>query len=258
MPNDPSGVIDFNCDMGESFGAYKMGLDEEVIRHITSANIATGFHAGDPNWMAATVALATQHGVQIGAHPAYPDLVGFGRRDMDLPPGDIPNLLTYQIGALAAFVPGKILQHVKPHGAMYNRAVRDPRLAEAVVQAIQRYDPDMIHVVLAGSLWEEIARKAGARVAREAFADRAVAPDGTLVPRSHPGAVFQEVDQVVRQVLKIATEGRVATVGGGEIAFPADTICLHGDNPEAIRLAQCVRRELERAGVTPRPMREIV
>lgn len=258
MPNDPSGTIDFNCDMGESFGAYKMGLDEEVIRYITSANVATGFHAGDPNWMATTVGLAMEHSVQIGAHPAYPDLAGFGRRDMELSERDIANSLTYQIGALAAFVPGKTLQHVKPHGAMYNRAVKDAKLAAAIVQAIRRYDERLIHVVLAGSVWEKVAVDAGVRVAREAFADRAIAADGTLVPRSQPGSVFHDPDQVVAQVLKIATEGRVTTVNGDEIPFQADSICLHGDNPDAVRLAHTVRAELERAGVTPRPMCEIV
>ncbi len=259
MPkNPPSGQIDFNCDMGESFGAYKMGLDDEIIKHVTSVNVACGFHGGDPDWMAHTVRIAEEAGVGIGAHPSYPDLQGFGRRDMSLTAAEVRSAVKYQAGALAAFTKGHRLQHVKPHGAMYNKAVRDREQATAIVQAVREFDPDIIHVVLAGSLWEHVARDAGARVARECYADRAVTPQGQLVPRSQPGAVIHDEEAVVRRSLKLVTEGRVVAVDGTEIEFRADTICLHSDTPGAVRLAQSVRRELESAGVSIRPLAQIV
>ena len=255
---DVAGVIDFNCDMGESFGSYKLGLDEEIIKHITSANVAAGFHAGDPDWMARTVALAEAEGVSIGAHPSYPDLVGFGRRSMALSPTEVGNSVTYQMGALAAFTRDHRLQHVKPHGAMYNRAVVDEAEAAAIVEAIRAYDPELIHMVLAGSLWEEVARRAGVRVARECFADRAVTPEGRLVPRSQSGAVIHDEEEVVKRSLKLATEGRVFAVDGSEIDFRADSICLHGDTAGAVALAGAVRGELEAAGVEIRPLRDFI
>ena len=257
MPG-PTGAIDFNCDMGESFGSYEMKFDREIVRHVSSINVATGFHAGDPDWMRASVELAAQHNVAVGAHPSYPDLVGFGRRDMALSPAEVKNAVTYQIGALAAFTGERRLQHVKPHGAMYNKAVRDPAEAAAIVEAIREFDPGLIHVVLAGSEWERLAREAGVRVAREAYSDRAITPEGTLVPRSRPGAVIHEPDEVVARVLKIATEGRVVTVDGDEIPFEADTICLHGDNPGAVEIAAAVREALDGAGIAVKPMAQIV
>jgi UPF0271 protein len=244
--------------MGESFGAYKLGLDEEVIRHVTSVNVAAGFHAGDPNWMAHTVKLAETNGVAIGVHPAYPDLAGFGRRDMNLSPDEVRNAVTYQIGALAAFAKGHRLQHVKPHGAMYNKAVRDAAEAGAIIDAVKAYDPSLILVVLAGSQWEKLARAAGLRVAREAYSDRAITPQGTLVPRSQPGAVIHNEEAVIERTMKIACEGRVVAVDGKEIEFRADTICLHGDTPGALKLAAEIRRELARAGVQVRPMRDFI
>ena len=257
MPG-PTGAIDFNCDMGESFGSYEIKFDREIVRYVSSINVATGFHAGDPNWMRASVELAAQHNVAVGAHPSYPDLVGFGRRDMALSPSEVKNAVTYQIGALAAFTGERRLQHVKPHGAMYNKAVRDPAEAAAIIEAIREFDPGLIHVVLAGSAWERLAREAGVPVAREAYSDRAITPEGTLVPRSQPGAVIHEPDEVVARVLKIATEGRVATVDGDEIPFAADTICLHGDNPGAVEIAAAVREALDGAGIAVKPMAQIV
>ena len=254
----PNGVIDFNCDMGESFGAYKMGLDEQIVKFVTSVSIACGAHAGDPDWMAHTVKIAEAAGVGIGAHPSYPDLQGFGRRDISLTPEEVRNVVKYQVGALAAFTKGHRLQHVKPHGAMYNKAVRDRDQATAIVQAVREYDPDLVHVVLAGSLWEQVARDAGVRVARECYADRAVTPQGQLVPRSQPGAVIHDEEQVVKRSLKLATEGRVVAVDGTEIDFLADTICLHGDTAGAVKLAEAVRKELEAAGVKVRPLSQIV
>ena len=258
MTNGPTGRIDLNPDIGESFAGYQLGLDSEIIKYITSANIATGFHAGDPDWMARTVSLAVENGVGIGAHPAYPDLAGFGRRNMDLTPDEVRNAVTYQAGALAAFAPARKLQHVKPHGALYNTAVTDAAIAEAVVSAIKAFDPDVIHVVLAGSRWESIARSQGVRVARECYADRAVTPEGTLVPRSQPGAVIHDPDAVVERSLKLATEGRVTAIDGTEIDFAADSICLHGDTAGAVELAAAVRGGLEAAGVEITPMNELV
>ncbi|MEX0763424.1 MAG: 5-oxoprolinase subunit PxpA [Dehalococcoidia bacterium] len=253
-----AGTIDFNADIGESFGAYKMGRDEEIIRCVTSVNIATGFHAGDPDEMARIVAMAEETGTKIGAHPAYPDLVGFGRRDMALSPSEVCNAVKYQVGALSAFTSGHRLQHVKPHGAMYNRAARDADTAAAIVKAIREFDPGLIHVVLAGSVWEEVATDAGVRVARECFADRAVTAEGALVPRSQPGAVIHDEEEVVRRSLKLVTEGRVTAVDGTEIDFQADTICMHGDTEGAVKLAAAVRAELESAGVQVKPMSEII
>ncbi len=254
----PTGIIDFNSDLGESFGSYRMGLDEDIIRQVTSVNVATGFHAGDPDWMAKTVKLAEENGVQVGAHPAYPDLVGFGRRDMSLSPDEIRNAVTYQVGALAAFTDGHRLQHVKPHGAMYNKAVRDAAEATAIVEAVKAFDPSLIHVVLAGSGWEKIARAAGVRIARECYADRAVTPQGGLVPRSQPGAVIHDEEQVIERSMRLATEGKVQAVDGTDIDFHADSICLHGDTDGAVELAAALRKELQAAGVQIKPMSEIV
>ena len=242
-------AIDFNADIGESFASYRMGLDEEIVKHITSANIACGFHAGDPDWMARTVELAEENSVGIGAHPAYPDLSGFGRRDMSLSPDEIANIITYQVGALSAFTTSKKLKHVKPHGALYNRAVADVDTAAAVVKAIRKIDEDLIHVVLANSVWEDVARNENARVARECYADRAVTPEGTLVPRSQPGSVIHDPDEVTQRSLRLATEGKVTASDGNDIDFSADTICLHGDNPGAVEMAASVRREFEGAGI---------
>ena len=258
MTNGVTGKIDFNADIGESFAGYELGLDSEIVKYITSANIATGFHAGDPDWMAKTVSLAVENGVGIGAHPAYPDLAGFGRRNMDLTPVEVHNAVTYQVGALAAFAPDRKLQHVKPHGALYNTAVGNAAVAEAIVLAVQAFDPDLIHVVLAGSQWESIAKKHGVRVARECYADRAVTPEGSLVPRSQPGAVVHDPETVVERSLKLATEGKVTAIDGTEIDFSADSICLHGDTAGAVELAGAVRGSLEAGGVAITPMDKLV
>jgi UPF0271 protein len=258
MSPEPTGVIDFNADIGESFAGYKLGFDEEIVRYITSANIATGFHAGDPDWMALTVELAEKNGVGIGAHPAYPDLSGFGRREMALTPKEIHNSVKYQVSALMAFSSNHRLQHVKPHGALYNRAVRDEQVAKAIVDAVKSIDKDLIHVVLAGSVWEKVARAEGVRVARECYADRAVTPEGTLVPRSQPGAVVHDENEVVSRSKMLATEGKVVAVDGTVIDFSADSICLHGDTAGAVQLAGAVRGELEAAGVKITRMSDIV
>lgn len=244
--------------MGESFGMYKMGFDEEVIKYITSANIACGFHAGDPMWMRHTVRLAEEHGVAVGAHPSYPDLVGFGRRNMAVSPDEARNDVIYQIGALQAFTRAKKLQHVKPHGAMYNQAVNDKALARAICEAVLEVDPGIVLVALAGSPWVKLAQEMGLRVAREIFADRALNDDGTLVPRSRPGAVIENIEEVVERSLKMVTEGKAVSINGKEIEVQAESLCLHGDTPGAVEMARALKRELEAAGVQIVPMGQMV
>ena len=250
--------IDFNCDMGESFGAYKMGFDEEVIKYVTSANVACGFHAGDPGWMRETVRLAEAHGVAVGAHPSFPDLQGFGRRNIVVSPEDAKNDVIYQIGALTAFTEKKKLQHVKPHGAMYNMSADGGELAKAICQAVLEVDPELVLVVLAGTPWVEVAREMGVRVAREAFADRALNADGTLVSRSKPGAVIHDVDEVVERSVKMVTRGKATAITGEEIDVRADTFCLHGDTPEATDMAAALRSKLLAAGVEIVPLNKLV
>ena len=250
--------IDFNCDMGESFGMYKMGFDEEVIKHITSANIACGFHAGDPMWMRHTVDLAQRHGVAIGAHPSFPDLNGFGRRNMIVSPDEAKNDVTYQVGALQAFTADKKIQHVKPHGAMYNMAVNDESLAQAICESILEIDPEMILVALAGSRWLDIAEDMGLKVAREIFADRALNADGTLVSRSQPGSVIHDTAEVVERSLRMVTEGKATAITGEQIDVQADSLCLHGDTPGAVEMAASLKRELEAADVEILPLARIL
>lgn len=246
--------VDLNCDVGESFGNYKLGFDEELMPYISSANIACGFHAGDPIVMKQTVHWAEEVGTAIGAHPGFPDLIGFGRRDMQVSPEEARNYVIYQVGALQAFTETKRLQHVKPHGALYNMGARNEELARAVAKGIQEVDPNLILVGLAGSAWISVGREIGLRVASEVFADRALNPDGTLVPRSQPQAVIYEVKEVVARVLKIVTEGKAVAVNGEEIEVRGDSICLHGDTLGAMVLARTLRQSLEAAGVAVVPM----
>ena len=250
--------IDFNCDMGESFGMYKMGFDEEVIKHISSANIACGFHAGDPMWMRKTVDLAEQHGVAVGAHPSYPDLNGFGRRNMNATPEEVRNDVVYQAGALKAFTSNRNLQHVKPHGAMYNQAVDDADLGKSICEAVLEVDSNIILLALAGSTWIDVAKGMGMRVAREVFADRAVNSDGTLVPRSKEGSVIHDINEVVERSLRMVTEGKILSVEGDIVEVEADSICLHGDTPGAVDMAKTLKREFLAAGVEVKQLRDIV
>ena len=250
--------IDFNCDMGESFGMYKMGFDEEVIKHISSANIACGFHAGDPMWMRKTVDLAEQHGVGVGAHPSYPDLNGFGRRNMNATPEEVRNDVVYQAGALKAFTSNQNLQHVKPHGAMYNQAVDDADLGKSICEAVLEVDSNIILLALAGSTWIDVAKGMGMRVAREVFADRAVNSDGTLVPRSKEGSVIHDTNEVVERSLRMVTEGKILSVEGDIVEVEADSICLHGDTPGAVDMAKTLKREFLAAGVEVKQLRDIV
>ena len=250
--------IDINCDMGESFGMYKMGLDDEVIKHVSSASIACGFHAGDPMWMRHTVKLAEDHGVAVGAHPSFPDLVGFGRRNMSVEPEEAKADLVYQIGALQAFTSDKRLQHVKPHGAMYNQAVNDEALARAICEALLETDRELALLALSGSQWVAIARDMGLRVAREVFADRALNADGTLVSRSAPGSVLHDVDEVAERSVQMVVRGVATAVTGEEIEVEADSICIHGDTPGAVEMAMAVRQRLENGGVEIVPLGQIV
>ena len=250
--------IDFNCDMGESFGMYKMGLDEEVIKHITSANIACGFHAGDPNWMRTTVKLAEEHGVAIGAHPSFPDLSGFGRRAMNASALEVKNDVIYQMGALQAFTGAKRLQHVKPHGAMYNMAVDDQDLATAICEAVLEVDPYIVLLALAGSQWISVAEDLGLRVGREIFADRALNTDGTLVSRSKEGSVIHDIQEVVDRSLRMVTEGKAVAISGEVIDVEADSLCLHGDTPGAVDMAQALKQALLAEDVEVTPLGELV
>ena len=241
--------IDINCDMGESFATYELGNDKEMIKYISSANIACGFHAGDPGWMRKTVTLAEKHGVSIGAHPSFPDLKGFGRRNMDVSPKEVEDDVTYQIGALAAFTKTKRLAHVKPHGSMYNMAANDENLAEAICNAVLKFDKEMILIVLAGTKWVNIAQNMNLQVAQEVFADRAFAANGSLVPRGKPGAVIHDIDTVVKRSVKMITEKKVTSITGEEIKLEMDTLCVHSDTPNATKLASKINHALVSAKV---------
>lgn len=246
--------IDLNSDLGESFGNYKLGMDDEVIPLISSANIACGFHAGDPGVMRRTIALARENGVAVGAHPGFPDLLGFGRRNLDASLDEIKDYVTYQVGAIQAFASaqGMQLQHVKPHGALYNMAFQNPAIWEAVAEAVAALDKNLILFVLAGdnrSDLEALGTKYGIRIGFEFFGDRAYNRDGSLVSRKLPGAVIHDHQMVAEKVLKMVQEGKVVCIDGSEIDLAADTICVHGDNPSALALVKKMRETLEAAGV---------
>jgi 5-oxoprolinase (ATP-hydrolysing) subunit A len=253
-------TIDLNSDMGESYGVYSLGHDEALLDYVSSANVACGFHAGDPRIMGQTVALAVEKGVSLGAHPGFPDLVGFGRREMRVNADEVTTDVLYQLGALEALgrAAGLPLRHVKPHGALYNQAARDGRLARAVVEAVVLYDRELILVGLPGSEVEAAAAAAGVRYAREAFADRAYNADGTLASRRLTGALVTDPAEVARRAVRMVTQGRVTSIDGKEIELAPDTICIHGDTPGAVELARTVRATLEASGVAIRPMAEVV
>ncbi|WP_395642308.1 LamB/YcsF family protein [Rudaea sp.] len=244
-------VIDLNCDMGESFGVWKMGDDAGVMPWVSSVNIACGFHAGDFMTIQRTVILAAEHGVAIGAHVSLPDLQGFGRREMALSPAEAHAATLYQIGALAAFAhaQGQRLHHVKPHGALYNMAAKDARLADAIAHAVRDLDPRLILVGLAGSALPHAGAQLGLVVAHEAFADRRYRADGLLTPRHEDGAVIHEVDAAVAQAIQIATQGRARTRDGKLVDIRADTLCVHGDRPDAAAFAHRLNEALHKAGV---------
>ncbi|MDQ2687633.1 MAG: LamB/YcsF family protein [Armatimonadota bacterium] len=253
-------TVDLNADLGESFGAYTLGEDEAMLALVTSANIACGFHAGGPDVMARTVAAAVHAGVALGAHPGLPDLAGFGRRVMAVTPEEGYNLTTYQIGALAAFARrhGRNLQHVKPHGALYNTAERQPPLAQAIAQAVRDFDGGLFLFALSGGVLAQAGRDLGLRIAQEVFADRTYQADGALTPRTSPDALIHDPAEAARRMVRLLTEGVIVTADGTEIALTADTICLHGDQPGAAARAQVLRQELERHGIAIRPPGEDV
>jgi 5-oxoprolinase (ATP-hydrolysing) subunit A len=252
----PRIMIDINCDMGESFGPWQMGADEQVMPHITSANVACGAHAGDPSVMRRTVRLARAANVAVGAHPGYADLQGFGRREMQADPVEIEDALIAQIGALTALAraEGVAVQHVKAHGALYNQAARDARLAAAVARAIKACDASLIMFGLPNSPLLDAGRGEGLRVAAEGFADRSYEPDGSLTPRSRAGAVIDEVDVVVARAVRMVRDGVVLTADGRPIALAVQTICVHGDTPGAATLVARIAAALRDAGVTLAPV----
>src|SRR5262245_1624609 len=248
--------MDINCDMGESFGPWTMGADAEVMPNITSANVACGAHAGDPRVMRRTIRAAKALGVSVGAHPGFADLQGFGRREMQADPGEVEDSLIAQIGAVAAMAraEGTALRHVKAHGALYNQAARDRRLADAIAKAIKAFDASLVMFALPKSHMVDAAVAAGLRVAAEGFADRAYEPDGSLTPRSRPGAVIHDVTLVVDRAVRMARDGVVLTPDGQEIAMKVDTICVHGDTPGAPELTRRIRAGLEAAGIHVRAL----
>jgi UPF0271 protein len=247
--------VDLNSDLGEGYGPWTVGDDLALLEVVTSANVACGFHAGDPRTMERTVAAAADRGVVIGAQVSYPDLVGFGRRAMEVAPADLSADVLYQLGGLEAFarVAGTRVRYVKPHGALYNRTVVDPVQAAAVADAIRLYDSSLPVLTLPGSALARAAHAAGVPVVAEGFADRAYTSDGHLVPRTEPGAVVTDETEVVARAVRMVTEGRVAAHGGGEVSLAVGSLCVHGDTTGAARLARAVRDGLEAAGVALQP-----
>jgi UPF0271 protein len=242
--------IDLNCDMGESYGAWKMGADSEVMPFITSANIACGFHGGDPATIRKTVRLAVDNGVAIGAHPSLPDLMGFGRRVMRVSPQEMYDLVVYQAGAVEAFAraAGAKLHHIKCHGALYNMAAIDEGLSEAMVRAAK--DLGVMLYVLSNSKNFSIAKKAGIPVAGEVFADRGYSDDGTLAPRDKPGGMIEDKQESVKHALRMVEEGHVVSLSGKKVPVAADTLCLHGDQPGAAEFAKAIRKAFTDRGIT--------
>ncbi|MCH1626164.1 LamB/YcsF family protein [Ferdinandcohnia quinoae] len=243
-------TIDLNCDLGESFGAYKIGNDKQVLQYITSANIACGFHAGDPHVMQKTVKIAKDYRVAVGAHPGFQDLVGFGRRNMTVSPSDVYDLVLYQLGALSAFCRANdvLLHHVKPHGALYNIAAIDSTIAEAIANATRSFDSTLLYYGLAGSKMIEAGDKAGLRTVSEVFADRTYQLDGTLTPRTEKNSVIHDPEKATHQVLQMLTNGTVQTVCGATIPIKAESICVHGDNEQAILFVKALREMLVKEG----------
>lgn len=248
--------IDLNCDMGESFGAYKLGNDEEVIELISSANIACGFHAGDPNVMNKTVKMAKEQGVGIGVHMGYPDLLGFGRRDIDIAKDDLINYIIYQIGALQAFCKkhGVEIQHIKSHGSMGNMSYVNHTVADAVTDAILQVVPNTKLFVIANTVVHKLATEKGIAVVREVFADRTYTNDGTLVSRKQEGAVIKDPEKAADQVLQMVLNGKVTTIDGKVIEMGADSICVHGDTQGALEIVRRVKSKLEENNVTIAPV----
>ncbi|MDJ0331356.1 5-oxoprolinase subunit PxpA [Planococcus sp. S3-L1] len=243
--------VDLNCDMGESFGAYQMGNDEEILNYVTSANIACGFHAGDPSTMRKTVKLALEKNVGMGAHPGLQDLVGFGRRNMALSPQEAYDLVVYQIGALSGFVKaeGGQLQHVKAHGALYNMAVKNASLSEAIAEAVYKIDPELVLFGLSGSEIIKAGEKIGLRTANEVFSDRTYQIDGSLTPRTESNALITDPQIAINQVVRMVKENKVATVEQTDVALEAETICIHGDGINALAFALQISKSLKESDI---------
>jgi UPF0271 protein len=243
--------IDFNCDMGEGYGAWRMGDDVALLDHVTSANVACGFHAGDPATIHRTVKAAVEKGVAVGAHPSLPDLQGFGRRTMQISPAEVYDIIVYQVGAVAAFAHacGGRLSHVKAHGALYNMAAKDRALADAIAAAVRDVDSSLVLFALSGSELMAAAQAAGVAAAAEVFADRSYQDDGSLTPRGRPGAMIEEVEISIEQVKRMVLDRIVRAQSGKDVPVRADTLCIHGDQPGALEFAQRIRAALEQAGV---------
>ncbi|WP_250674346.1 5-oxoprolinase subunit PxpA [Paraclostridium ghonii] len=252
--------VDLNSDLGESFGCYKIGMDDEVLKHITSANIACGFHAGDPIQMDKTVKLALENNVKIGAHPGFMDIMGFGRREMKISKEEVKAYIKYQLGALNSFAVsnGQKLQHIKAHGALYNMAAKDYELALAISQAVYEVDKDIILLGLANSSMIDAGKEVGLKVASEVFADRAYNSDGTLVSRSIEGSIIHDTEIAIKRVIKMVKENKVEAINGKYINIKADSICVHGDNPKAIEFVKNIREELIREGIKISCINEII
>ncbi len=248
--------IDLNCDLGESDDPAQREMEQRIMRAVSSINIACGFHAGGPDQMRWTVKQAVEHGVAIGAHPGFQDREGMGRRPVPVAPPEVENMIAYQVGALVgiASVEGATLRHVKPHGALYNMAARDARLAGAIARGVRAVDPRLILVGLAGSIFLETVRDLGQPAAAECFADRGYKPDGTLVPRGDPGDLILGEAEVVARAVGLASDHTLIDATGHRITVTADTICVHGDTPGADNLAQAIRHALEQAGIAVQPL----
>ncbi|UQS26800.1 LamB/YcsF family protein [Amycolatopsis thermalba] len=247
--------VDLNADLGEGFGVWRLTEDDALLEIVSSANVACGFHAGDPSVLRRVTAAAAERGVAVGAQVAYRDLAGFGRRFLDVTPAELTDDVLYQIGALDAFarVAGTRVAYVKPHGALYNAIVHHAEQAAAVVEAVRLFDPSLPVLGLPGSEFLRQAEAAGLRPVREAFADRAYTPAGTLVSRREPGAVIHDPDEVVRRCVRMATKGVIIAVDGSEVKVQPESICLHGDTPGAVEIGRRVRAALTQAGATIRP-----
>ena len=252
--------IDINCDMGESYGRYPLGQDEELISRVTSVNIACGFHAGDPQVMDRAVKMALQHGAAVGAHPAYPDLQGFGRRQMDMTSDEIETITLYQVSALAGFVRsyGGELTHVKPHGALYNFAAKNRDAARAVARGVARFSKSVILVGLAGSLMQEAAVEIGLRSANEGFPERGYNPDGSLMSRKLPGAIIHSPEAAAAQALRLVNDGIQIDTMERQVTYPVDTLCIHGDSPNALAVCQAIREALQAADIEIKPIFDVV
>ncbi len=243
--------IDLNSDLGESFGRYTLGMDERIIPLITSANVACGYHASDPEVMAKTVAMAGEAGIRVGAHPGFPDLMGFGRRNMAVTPKEAYAYVLYQIGALDGFCRsvGMKMQHVKPHGALYNMAAKDYELAKGICQAVADFDRELIVLALSGGQLARAAADMGLRTALEVFADRAYEEDGTLVARGKPGAMITDEDEAIGRVVRMVKEQTVTAITGKEIPIRADSVCVHGDGEKALAFVEKIREVFRREGI---------